>query len=387
MSVLNPQAVSLMEWLYVNDQFDINSIQLNITAKIILIRQEKEFKSGLFMKDEISDEIKTSIIKFRDYVKYKTQTKDFHWLIQHLTSPSLNLKGWEINITEWVFFNNAKPEFMIKKDKDGCLLAITQPSKLQFYIIRRTLHNIIRARKRGISLNENADSRLDKLKDIDFSKENKTIKLNSNNSPARISKKTMSDFGMSPKFENKEVIEPSDINKDSAIFRFRDGSSKIVGDSKLSDDLSQSANVNFWKEVKSIHTLVKWKVGLGMPINIVLPILDIDGEIDYNFKRFDNEIDFEQYPEFGLPLDKYCLKQCLKMWYYVQKVYQYEIIIMDWSFYKGENELALCYVTDIQVREMQGAGQPFWIIQNQENEISRLVDERRGNILLKLILI
>lgn len=313
-------------------------------------------------------------------MKYNTQTKDFHWLIQHLTSPSLNLKGWEINITEWVFFINAKPEFMIKKDKDGCLLAITQPSKLQFYIIRRTLHNIIRARKRGVSINENADSRLEKLKDIDFSKENKTTKLNLNPKPTKVSKNTTSDFGMSPTGENKETLESNDINKDSAIFRFCNGSSKIVGDSKLSDDLSQSANVNFWKEVKSIHTFVKWKVGLGMPINIVLPILDLDGEIDYNFKRYDNEIDLDKYPEFGLPLDKHCLKQCLKIWYYVQKVYQYEIIIMDWHFYKGENELALCYVTDIQVREMEGAGQPFWIVQNQETELTRVADERRGII-------
>jgi hypothetical protein len=227
--------------------------------------------------------------------------------MQHLSSPAQSLRGCEINITECVFFSNAKPEFMVKNDKDGCLVAITQPAKLQFYIIRRTLHNIIRARKRGIGGNDNIDATLEKFK------EQKMIKSNLEASPTMSMKKTVTDFGLSPTGENKESLEVGDINKDSAIFRFRDGSSKIVGDSKLSDDLSQSANFNFWKQVKSIHTLVKCKIGLGIPITVVLPIFITDGKIDYNYKKFDKEIDFDMYPEYGLPLDKHCLKQCLKM--------------------------------------------------------------------------
>lgn len=157
---------------------------------------------------------------------------------------------------------------MIRNDKDGCLQAITQESKLQFYKIRRTLHNIIRARKRSEVISDAFDNQkmqLAKLdRDIDNTKENKYIEF-SLDSPEKKRVRKASD-GLNNTKDNMDMAELNDVNKDSAIFRFKKGGLKIVGDAELAAQLSQSANVNFWKTVASIHTLVKAKVGLGKSI-------------------------------------------------------------------------------------------------------------------------
>jgi len=71
------------------------------------------------LKSEAELKEKNKISSFRDYIKFNTVFKDLEWLYQHLTSPSCYLKGCEVNITEAVFFKNAKPQFMIKNDRDG----------------------------------------------------------------------------------------------------------------------------------------------------------------------------------------------------------------------------------------------------------------------------
>lgn len=57
--------------------------------------------------------------------------------------------------------------------------------------------------------------------------------------------------------------EDSDLNRDSATFRYRNGSVEIVNDAKLSSSLSQSPNHPFWRDIYSIHAWVKSKIGLG----------------------------------------------------------------------------------------------------------------------------
>ena len=213
------------------------------------------------------ENLKSTILKFRDYIVHYTTQKDFKWIIQHLTSPTNNLKGCEINIPESVFFcKNGKPEFMLKKDKDGCLVAITQPSKLQIYKIRRALHNIIRARKRGEVWNEFAENQnqgLTKQEKLLFDfKESHVVKLGIEadklNGPSKLS-----DQSLEMKNESKFPSDGGDLNKDSAIFRFRNGRTKIVGDAELAAELSQSTKNGFWENIASIHTLVKAKVGIG----------------------------------------------------------------------------------------------------------------------------
>ena len=67
-------------------------------------------------------------------------TSEFPWLIQHLTSPNVHIKGCQVNFPETVFmksppFNgdDGKVEFMIFSDKEGYLRSITNPDMLQIY--------------------------------------------------------------------------------------------------------------------------------------------------------------------------------------------------------------------------------------------------------------
>ncbi|CAI2385695.1 unnamed protein product [Moneuplotes crassus] len=325
-------------------------------------------KSNINAKEK--KKILEELNKIKDYIDKNTEKKEFHWLAQHLTSPNNTLKGCEINIPEYVFFNNGKPEFVLKKDKDGFLNVITQEDKLQFYKIRRTLHNVIRARKRGLTVEElGENSKLDILsKDPSFEVDHKMANLNLDSSPKKSSSK-MSEFGFSPKSILKASSEPPELNKDSAIIRFLDGKTKIVGDVELAEKFSQSSNINYWKTVRSINTLVKSKIGIGTPIfiNYIIPYEKLGSEINYDFREFDDEIDYKKHPNYGLPLDKYCLKQCLKICYYLQKIFLYEIIKMDCAFAMGENEVCLYYVSDIHIREMKEA-QPFWMKEKSESK-------------------
>lgn len=157
---------------------------------------------------------------------------------------------------------------MLKNDKDGCLLAITQESKLQMYKIRRTLYNVIRNRKRG-----------DEEMDLPDQENTSAIKINQNTSMERsppFRKLTLKSDEESVKYQNTgfksnspinsptKIFDEPDMNRDSAIFRFRDGMKPvIVSDGELAAALSRSANHKFWREIASVHTLVKSRVGLG----------------------------------------------------------------------------------------------------------------------------
>ena len=60
-----------------------------------------------------------------------TQEKGFQWLMEHLLPPqSDKFKGCEIIFPDTVFFVKAKPKLIIKTDKDFCLTAIRNPSKV-----------------------------------------------------------------------------------------------------------------------------------------------------------------------------------------------------------------------------------------------------------------
>lgn len=103
----------------------------------------------------------------------------------------------------------------------------------------------------------------------------------------------------------------------------------------------------------------------------------------YNYKKFDKEMDFSVYETYGLPLDKYCLKQCLKICYYLQKVFLYEIIKMDCAFFKGETEVALYFISDLHVRETKGVRtRPFWMKEEleQPDSVNHLQSHRSGKL-------
>ena len=75
------------------------------------IWRHKNFNKNILNKDEI----KTDVLKFKEYLAHNTVQKDFKWIIQHLISPTNSIKGWEIYFPESVFFSRSgKVSFMIK---------------------------------------------------------------------------------------------------------------------------------------------------------------------------------------------------------------------------------------------------------------------------------
>jgi len=157
------------------------------------------------------------------------------------------------------------------------------------YKVRRMMQNVIRHRKRG-----------DTKYDINEEVLNKGDNLENNrngNGMERLSTTNLDDRSDSRynslkkiKYDENNLDEDSHVNKDSAIFRFRDGTSKIVGDGEFAAKLSLSANDSFWKQIYSAHTLVKSRYGLGTTIIV-------------NFIQYEQQWKFTNDPT--LPPDKY----------------------------------------------------------------------------------
>ena len=96
------------------------------------------------------------------------------------------------------------------------------------------------------------------------------------------------------------------------------------------------ANDEYWKTVSCIQTNVRSKLGCGSPIIIkyYAPIdyNEPDAEINYDYKAFGKDEDLVKRDEH-----QYCLKQCYKMCFYIQKVYHFEVLKMRCEFTKDEN--------------------------------------------------
>lgn len=92
-----------------------------------------------------------------------------------------------------------------------------------------------------------------------------------------------------------------------------------------------------WKSVIYIQTNVKSKLGCGTPIVIKfyapLDVSNLEDEIVYDYEKFGNDLDLIMNGED----EKYCMKQCFKMCYYVQKMYNQEILKMKAEFTKDDN--------------------------------------------------
>ena len=99
----------------------------------------------------------------------------------------------------------------------------------------------------------------------------------------------------------------NNFNRDSATFRFRDGSAKIVGDVELSNTFKLKAIDPFWNKIYSIQTVIQSKVGLGLFIYVEFfapfDLKDSTKDVKYDYRKFgdDSLLDFDQY--------------CLKQWY------------------------------------------------------------------------
>ena len=98
----------------------------------------------------------------------------------------------------------------------------------------------------------------------------------------------------------------------------------------------KKANDGQWKTINSIQTNVKSKIGCGIPITVKfyakIDRVNPDEAIIYDFRSFGEDVFLIRNDE-----EKYCLKQAYKIAFYIQKLYQFEIIKMKCEFVKDEN--------------------------------------------------
>ena len=112
---------------------------------------------------------------------------------------------------------------------------------------------------------------------------------------------------------------------------------QVVNETGFMNTFLKRANDEYWNTVSYIQTNVKSKLGCGTPIIIKFyaPIgegEEAEQEIQYDFRGLGADISLLRSDEY-----QYCVKQCYKMCYYVQKVYQFEILKMRAEFTKDEN--------------------------------------------------
>jgi hypothetical protein len=80
---------------------------------------------------------------------YEGFEKNFAWLIEHLLPTNDKIRGCELIFPDSVIFSkNGKPKLIVKDDKEHCLMAIKQPSKLNLQSIYKDFSNVVRERKK-----------------------------------------------------------------------------------------------------------------------------------------------------------------------------------------------------------------------------------------------
>ena len=127
----------------------------------------------------------------------------------------------------------------------------------------------------------------------------------------------------------------------------------MVNESSFINIFLTRPNDMFWKTVLCILTNVKAKIGCGKPIIVKFyaPLNgeDPSAEIDFEYRGIPDQKGPEQSLESFE--QQYALKQSLKLAYYVQKVYQHEILKMRVEFLKDENDkIWFFYASKLSVR-------------------------------------
>ncbi|CAI2381583.1 unnamed protein product [Moneuplotes crassus] len=331
------------------------------------------------LRDKVKDEHVNKLHRLNKEIFRVTEEKDFGWLIKHLMSPISALKGCQINFPETIFIKDSSAtkgegiiEFLAQNDKDGCLKMIIDKNKLRLYNLRNILTEVIRKRKilehsdeihekntEMFDMHEESD---DELADRSISKltdHQKTIKIN-----LKIQDK------IEKKLKRKQVeelmLEKITVNHDAAIYWYRDGRTKVATDNELAESLKLRSIDSFWKQIYCIQTIVRSKVGLGKPIFVkfVAPI-DLNNPenmIEYDYKSFKAET--------SSSTEHYCLKQVLKMAFYIQKIHCYEIIAMKCDFLKDENDkIWFHHAEDIRARSISHMSKPIWMGKVQKEEM------------------
>lgn len=71
------------------------------------------------------------------------------WLLEHLLPPNEMIKGCELIFPDTVFFEKGKAKVIIRMDKEFCLQANKNPTKLQKENIYRDFYNTVRERRKA----------------------------------------------------------------------------------------------------------------------------------------------------------------------------------------------------------------------------------------------
>jgi hypothetical protein len=71
--------------------------------------------------------------------------------MMHLLPLNDKIRGCELIFPDTVFFYRGKPRFIVKNDREYCLLPIRQLSKLNLQAIYKDFSNVVRERKKDFS--------------------------------------------------------------------------------------------------------------------------------------------------------------------------------------------------------------------------------------------
>lgn len=77
--------------------------------------------------------------------------RDFQWLMNHLLPINDKIRGCELIFPDTVLFMRGKPKVIIRNDKEFCLMAVRQMSKLNLQSIYKEFSNVVRERKKDFA--------------------------------------------------------------------------------------------------------------------------------------------------------------------------------------------------------------------------------------------
>ncbi|CDW81558.1 UNKNOWN [Stylonychia lemnae] len=349
------------------------------------------------------------------------KTMKFSKLIQCMLPPNEKIKGCQVLFPDTVFFGHGKPQFIAKCDKEGCLMVIQQQSKLALQDIRQKFSTIVRERKKEtqpiIFQNNNSLTRNDHNQETNQNTVSFKLPQTSPKSKTSMAQNTTIDE------ENQKLSndEKSIFYKDTAVFRFivdepqnqqklstnnfeplQDEKElnftmsnanlkedeeddqfsmpavKVVKDTEFINEFRRRANDEFWRTVDCIQTSIKAKTGIGIPIfvNFLAPINEQDPskEIDYShFKVMQEDFELLKNEED----EQFCYKQCLKIAYYVSKVYNKEILQMKAEFLKDENgNIWFFYASNIRTRKTSTRALPAYNMKNSASQKANVQKEQ-----------
>jgi len=261
------------------------------------------------------------IVRQKEALPFLTDTPtSFAQLVDWMFPSSDKIKGAQILFPDTVFFEEGKPAFIARIDKEGCLVKVTQASKLGLQEIRQRFSTIVRERKRETGLF------------IPGAQEN-------NASSTMTGTQAMQSFNMP--LERQPSITGESVNyRDVAIIRYnrrplQEGKEpadedtiehvKVVKDTELINEFRRRANDLEWLNFSCIQTCIKAKsigdlivVNFQAPVNRLAPFKEI--EYGVHAKAMPDDLDLLKS---GSPEDDdvFAQKQCYKIAHYIQKVH------------------------------------------------------------------